>query len=181
MPGTKQTLSSAMAGEDHDKTKVDPKNIINAEYDDLPEDKLQALEAYIKQYEADCKRRMASCFGKTQHGLVEKEKFIMPTLPPKVQNNVSTNAIPEHSNIESVIKNIFDARVESLVDLRMQSNMNFDRDEFELQNKIPKNPSASNTKVDSGKGISGEREDEGRTDSANNINTMPISTSIGTR
>jgi hypothetical protein len=68
--GKKQTSSSAMAGEDHDKAKVDPKNMIGTEYDDVLEDKRQALEAYIKEYEVDCKRRMASCFGKARQGVV---------------------------------------------------------------------------------------------------------------
>jgi hypothetical protein len=79
-----------------------------------------------------------------------------------------------------MIKRIVDASVESLVDLRMQNNINFVRGEFELQNKIPKDRSASNTEIDLGKGSYGEKEDEGRTDSANNINNMPISTNIGT-
>jgi hypothetical protein len=43
--GKKQERSVAIASEDHDKVKVNPKNIINAEYDDVLKDKRQALEA----------------------------------------------------------------------------------------------------------------------------------------
>lgn len=84
-----------MAGKGEDNSKIDPKNVVAAEYDDVPEDKRQALEAFFKEYEADCRRRMALCFGKTRQGVVEKEKFDMPTLPSKVLNNVSTSAKPQ--------------------------------------------------------------------------------------
>jgi hypothetical protein len=78
-----------MVGEVLDKSKVVPKNVIDAEYDEVPEYRCQALEAHIQEYTADCKRKMASCFEKTRLGVVEKEKFIMPTLPSKVMSNVA--------------------------------------------------------------------------------------------
>jgi hypothetical protein len=53
--------------------------------------------------------------SKTLPDVVEKEKFVMPTLPSKVQSNMSTNAILENSNIESMIENIVDASVDSLL------------------------------------------------------------------
>jgi hypothetical protein len=61
--GKKKSLSASIAGEDQDKSKVDSKNIIDAQYDDVPEDKRQAREAYFKEYEVECRRKMASCFG----------------------------------------------------------------------------------------------------------------------
>jgi hypothetical protein len=87
-----------MAGEEHDKTKVDPKNVIGLEYDDVPEDKHQTLEAHLQEYTEECKRRMVSCFGKTRQGVVEKEKFIMPMFPSKVMSNVRSTSPRQLSN-----------------------------------------------------------------------------------
>jgi hypothetical protein len=63
--GMKQASSTIMAGDDHDKMKVGAMNMIEVKYDDMLEDQHQTLEAYIKDYPANCKRRLASCFGKT--------------------------------------------------------------------------------------------------------------------
>ena len=41
----------AMGCEDQDKMKVDPKNIIDIEQDDVPNDRHQALEAYRRHHE----------------------------------------------------------------------------------------------------------------------------------
>ena len=41
----------AMGCEDQDKMKVDPKNIIDIEQDDVPDDRHQALEAYRRHHE----------------------------------------------------------------------------------------------------------------------------------
>ena len=54
-----------------------PKNIIGAESNDVPEYRRQALEAYLKECEEDC-RRIALCFRKTQQGVLAKEIFAMP-------------------------------------------------------------------------------------------------------
>jgi hypothetical protein len=58
------------------------------EYDDVPEHKHLALKAFFKEFQADYKRKMASYFRKTRQCVVEKEKFVMPTLPSKVCNDV---------------------------------------------------------------------------------------------
>lgn len=103
-----------------------------------------------------------------------EEKFVMPTLPSKVQSDVSTGTqAPFDSNLEGMIKKIVDARVESLVDVRMQNNMNFVLDNFDLQNRVPIDPSCSGPKVDS----AGKRVViEGNDGSANATFTPPITT-----
>ena len=70
-----------------------PKNITDVEYNDVLEEKRQALEAFFKEFQEDYKRKIASCFGKTRQGVVKKEKFIMPTLKSKVTSNISTSSI----------------------------------------------------------------------------------------
>ena len=45
----KKSPSADMAGEDQEKSKVDPSNIIGIEYGDVPDNKCQALEAYVKE------------------------------------------------------------------------------------------------------------------------------------
>jgi hypothetical protein len=73
----------------------------------VPEDKRQALEAYFKEYEAECRRKMASCFGKTRQGVVEKEKFVMPTIPSKVSSDVSTSS----SDLLGQLSSIMDQKI----------------------------------------------------------------------
>ena len=49
-PLVKQKPSSAdMVGEKEDGAKVDPKNIVDIKYDDLPEEQCQALEVQLKE------------------------------------------------------------------------------------------------------------------------------------
>ena len=50
-----------MAGEDQDGAKVDPKNVVDIKYDDLPVEQRQALETHLKELEVECKRKMVSC------------------------------------------------------------------------------------------------------------------------
>ena len=46
----KQKPSSVdMVGEKEDGAKVDPKNIVDIKYDDLPEEQCQALEVQLKE------------------------------------------------------------------------------------------------------------------------------------
>ena len=53
-----------MAGEDHDGVKIDPKNVGGVEYNAVPEEKRQALEAHLKELEAEAKRRLVVCYGR---------------------------------------------------------------------------------------------------------------------
>ena len=79
--GKKKSLSAAMAGNKEDTSMIDPKNVIDAEYDDVPEEHGKALKDQIRAFEAEYKKQLASCFRKTRQGVIEKEKFVMPTFP----------------------------------------------------------------------------------------------------
>ena len=79
--GKNMSSSASMAGEKEDSAMVDPNNMVDIKYNDLLEEQRQAPEAQLKKIEAESKRRLVSCFGRTRHGLVEKEKFIPLNLP----------------------------------------------------------------------------------------------------
>jgi hypothetical protein len=63
-----------------DNSQIDPRNIDNPEYDEIPEDQRQALEIKLKEIEAEAKKKLISCYGKTRQGVIQKEKFVLPTL-----------------------------------------------------------------------------------------------------
>ena len=81
-----------MAGEDQDGVKIDPKNIGGVEYNAVPEEKRQALEAHLKELEAEAKRKLVACYGKTRQSSVEKEQFVMPMFPYTATSNVSISS-----------------------------------------------------------------------------------------
>ena len=70
-----------MADEKVDASKIDPEDIIDAEYDDIPEEQHQAFEAQIKHEQEKSMRRFLSCFERTQQGVVQKEEFVLPPSP----------------------------------------------------------------------------------------------------
>ena len=70
-----------MAGEKPDLSKVDAANAINVKYKELPEEHRQTLDAELKWQNDEMKARLLSCYRKTQQGVVEKEKFVMSSIP----------------------------------------------------------------------------------------------------
>ena len=82
-----------MAGNKEDASKIDPNNVIEAKYDEVPEEYRKALEAQLKAFEAEYQRQLASCFGKTRHGVIEKEKFVMPTFPLPTSSTTMTTSV----------------------------------------------------------------------------------------
>ena len=84
-----------MASEKVDPSKVNPSNTININYDDLPEEQCQKFEADLKWQNEEMKARLLSCYGKTRQGLVEKEKFVMLSIPS------TTPSIPPIINVSS--------------------------------------------------------------------------------
>jgi len=78
-PLGKKKSSIEMAGKEENKSLIDPKKVIDAEYDDVPEEHRQALEAQLKAFETEYKKELASCFRKTRQGLIKRDKFVMPT------------------------------------------------------------------------------------------------------
>ena len=145
--GKKKSSSTDMA---EDRSKVDPKNIIDAQYDDVLEDQRQVFEIKLKELEADSRKRLISCYGKTQQGVIEKEKFVMPTFS-STASFTSTDASTE------VTHNVSDSS--SSVILEQVKNLLAEKDvhlvkllssrEWEAAGKQPKitndSPSVANT------------------------------------
>ena len=89
-----------MAGEKGDASKVDPANIININYKDLPEEQRQKFEANLKRQNEEIKARMLACYGKTRQGVIEKETFVMPSIssttpPPPAPAVFSVSSSPQ--------------------------------------------------------------------------------------
>ena len=79
--GKKQSPSVPMAGEKVDPSKVYASSTISVNYEELPEERRQEFEAKLKWQNDEMKARLLSCYGKARQGVVEKEKFVMPTFP----------------------------------------------------------------------------------------------------
>ena len=90
-----------MAGEKVDPSKVDPSNIININYEDLPEKQRRKFEADLKRQNEEIKARMLACYGKTRQGVIEKEKFVMPLIPS------STLLVPPVVNVSSSHQDLY--------------------------------------------------------------------------
>ena len=76
--GEEESTSVNMA--DEGASKIDPENIVDIKYDDLPEEQRQAFEIQLKQREEEARRKLISCYERTPQGVTEKEKFVMPIL-----------------------------------------------------------------------------------------------------
>jgi len=87
-----------MANEDQDNAKVDPKNVVSVEYNDISEEQRQVLEAHLKEFEVEYKRMIASCYGRTWQCMVEK-----PMLPSKETNNVSISSPSVFDQFASIL------------------------------------------------------------------------------
>ena len=70
-----------MAGEKVDPSKVYASSTISVNYEELPEERRQEFEAKLKWQNDEMKARLLSCYRKTQQGVVEKEKFVMSSIP----------------------------------------------------------------------------------------------------
>ena len=82
--------SATMAGENPIPSKADS-TPIEVKYEDLPEECRKQFEVQLKKEQEEATRRLLACYGKTRQGIVEKEKFVMPTFTPP---NPSTTATP---------------------------------------------------------------------------------------
>jgi len=66
----KKSSLAAMADDKLDASKIDPEDIIDAEYDDIPEEHRQTFKAQIKHEQEEATRRFLSCFKRTRQGVV---------------------------------------------------------------------------------------------------------------
>ena len=85
-----------------DQSKINPRNTIDPEYDDILEDQRQALEIKLKEIEAEAKKKLISCYGKTRLGVIQKEKFVLPTL----SSTTSTDAHEVTSPVSTTSSNV---------------------------------------------------------------------------
>jgi hypothetical protein len=79
--GTRRSTPVSKAGKKPDPSKVDPLNTINISYEELPEEQRQKFKAELKRHNDEMKARLLLCYGKTQQGVVEKEKVVMLPIP----------------------------------------------------------------------------------------------------
>ena len=54
-----------MADDIVDASKIDPKDIIDAEYDDMLEERRKQFEAWLKKEQEEATRRLLACYGRT--------------------------------------------------------------------------------------------------------------------
>jgi hypothetical protein len=78
-----------MAGEKPDPSKVDS-TPVDIKYEDIPVEGRKQFEAALQKEQEKAKKRLLACFGKTQQGVFEKDKFVMPTLAPPPPNPSTT-------------------------------------------------------------------------------------------
>ena len=63
--GTKKSSSAAMADDMIDASKIDPEDIIDVEYNDIPEERRKQFEAQLKKEQEEATRRLLACYGRT--------------------------------------------------------------------------------------------------------------------
>jgi len=108
--GTKKSSSAAMADDMIDASKIDPEDIIDAEYDDIPEERRKQFEAQLKKEQEEATRRLLACYERARQGMVQKQEFIMPTFPSTATSKVST---PSPDLVEQFVSIIGDMIIDS--------------------------------------------------------------------
>jgi len=85
-----------MAGEKPDPSKVDLSNTISINYEDLSEEQRQKFEADLNRRNEEIKAKMLACYGKTRQGVIEKDKFVMLSIPSTTPpaSSTTTSASP---------------------------------------------------------------------------------------
>ena len=83
--------SVTMTGDKVNPSKVDS-TPVDVKYEDIPEESRKKFEAQLKKEQEEVTKRLLAYYGKTRQGVVEKEKFVMPTFTPPPPNP-STTAI----------------------------------------------------------------------------------------
>jgi len=78
-----------MTGEKVNPSKVDS-TPVNVKYEDIPEESRKQFEALLKKEQEEATKRLLACYGKTRQGVIEKEKFVMPTFTPPPPNPSTT-------------------------------------------------------------------------------------------
>ena len=79
-----------MADDIIDASKIEPVDIIEVEYDDIPKERRKQFEAQLRMEQEEATRRLLACYERTRQGVIKKEEFIMPTFPSTATSKVST-------------------------------------------------------------------------------------------
>ena len=99
-----------MANDIVDASEIDPENIIDVEYDDIPNECRKQFEGQLKKEREEATRRLLACYERTRQGMVQKQEFIMPTFPSTATSKVST---PSPDLVEQFLSIIGDRIVDS--------------------------------------------------------------------
>jgi len=114
-----------------DASKIDPEDIIDAEYDGIPDEHRQTFKAQIKHEQEEATMRLLSCFKRTRQGVVLKEEFIMPMFPlsnsstarsTSKTRNVSIDPINFINHFVDALGKRFDESQKSTRDLAIRIN-----------------------------------------------------------
>ena len=92
-----------MTGDKVNPSKVDS-TPVDVKYEDIPEESRKKFEAQLKKEQEEATKRLLACYGKTQQGVFEKEKFVMPTFapPPPNPSTTATAAASSASTLSNV-------------------------------------------------------------------------------
>ena len=99
-----------MADDIVDASEIDPEDIIDVEYDDIPEERRKQFKAQLKKEQEEATRRLLACYKRTRQGVVQKQEFIMPTFPSTATSKVST---PSPDLVEQFVSIIGDRIIDS--------------------------------------------------------------------
>jgi len=80
--GKKKSSSAAMAGDVADASKIDPEDIIDAEYDNIPEKCRMQFEAQLKREHEEATRRLLACMLREDSARRDPEARIHHAVKP---------------------------------------------------------------------------------------------------
>ena len=101
--------SVTMTGDKINPSKVDS-TLVDVKYEDIPEESRKQFEAALQKEQEEAKKRLLACYGKTQQGVFEKDKFVMPTFAPPPPNPSATAiAVASYPSTPSDVSFTFDS------------------------------------------------------------------------
>jgi hypothetical protein len=98
-----------MADDIVDASKIDPEDIIDVEYDDIPEECRKQFEAQLKKKREEATRRLLACYERTRQGVVQKEEFIVP---PNPSTSTTSNVSIDPADFINQLLDAFGKRIE---------------------------------------------------------------------
>ena len=92
-----------------DASKINPEDIIDAEYDDIPEERRKQFETQLKKEQEEATRRLLACYERTRQGVVQKEDFIVP---PNPSTSTTSNVSIDPANFINQLLDALGKRIE---------------------------------------------------------------------